>query len=137
MIAIYLVLLIVLALLHALVRVRVRRLERKFTTVAGEADKLLKQQSYRGGNSSRPDPYLAAKQQYALAQLAIKRDRTEGRYDSWQGFSERFGHFRRRLSGYRGKTVPYVLGVLDVVALTVVLDRFGFGLADLKTMLGI
>ena len=67
---------VVLALAHFLVRRRVVRLDRRFTAVASEADELLKQSTYRAGNS-RPDPYRTARQQYELAQLAMKRDRIE------------------------------------------------------------
>jgi hypothetical protein len=119
------------------VRWRVRRLERRFTSVAANADALLKQSGYKGGNCTRADPYAAAKQQYELARLAMKRDRIEQRYTSWQGFSERFGHLRRRLGSYRGRVVPYALGAIDVAAVLIVLDRFGLGLDELRSMLGI
>jgi hypothetical protein len=136
MILAYLLVLVVLALLHCLVRRRVARLERRFTAVAAEADALVKQTAFRGGNCSRADPYQVAKQQLALAHLAIKRDRVEERYTAWQGFSERFGYFRRRLSGYRGKVLPYLFGGLDVAAGLVVMDHFGV-VADLRAMLGV
>jgi hypothetical protein len=137
MIVAYLFLLLVLALVHFLVRRRVARLEARFTAVAAEADTLVKQASMRGGNCSRPDPYQAAKHQYALARLAMKRDRLEDRYTSWQSFSERFAKFRSRLVGYRGKALPYVFGVFDVATVMLVFDRFGVGLTQLKAMLGI
>jgi hypothetical protein len=137
MLAVYLYLLISLALLHWLVRVRVRRLERRYTTIAAEADTLLKKGSYRAGNGSRPDPYQAAKQQFELARLAMKRDRIEERYASWQSFSERFGQLRRRLSGYRGKVLPYLVGAIDVTGVMVALHQVGLSVTELRSMLGI
>jgi hypothetical protein len=137
MILLYLSLIVVLALAHVLVRWRVRRLERRFSAIAARADALLKSSGYKGGNCARPDPYQAAKQQYELAQLAMKRDRIEQRYTSWQGFSERFGHLRRRVAGYRGRVLPYAFGILDVAALLIVLEHFGTGVAGLKSLLGI
>ncbi len=117
-------------------RRRAARLERRFTAVAAEADALLKQSNYRSGNC-RPDPYQSAKQQFELAHLAMKRDLIEDRYTSWQAFSERVGRFRVRLYSYRGKVLPYIVGVGDVAGAVVILDRLGLGLHDLKAMLGI
>jgi hypothetical protein len=135
MIIVYLLFLVLTALLHWFVRLRVRRLERRFSAVAAAADALLKQTSFRGGNG-RSDPYAVAKSQYELACLAMKRDRIEERYTSWQSFAERFGRFRRRLSGYRGKVLPYAFGAADVAAVMVVIDRFGIDMAQLKAMVG-
>ena len=64
MIVLYVSLLIALALAHLLVRRRVARLERQYSRVAAEADALLKQTGYRGGNHNRPDPFVAARQQF-------------------------------------------------------------------------
>ncbi len=136
MLVVYLFLLIALALLHGLVRLRVSRLERRFSSVAAEADALLKKSSYRSGNS-RPDPYQSAKYQFELAQLAMKRDWIEDRYSSWQSFSERFGRLCAQLRGYRGRVLPYVVGAVDVAALTIALNQLGIGVTELRTMLGI
>jgi hypothetical protein len=133
----YLYLLISLAVLHWLVRVRVRRLERRFSAVAADADTLLKKSSYKAGNGTRPDPYQSAKQQFQLARLAMKRDRIEARYASWQSFSERFGQLRRRLAGYRGKVLPYLVGACDVAGIAVVLNQVGISVGQLRSMLGI
>jgi hypothetical protein len=137
MLVVYLYLLISLALLHWLVRLRVRRLERRYTSVAAQADALVKQGSYRSGNGSRPDPYQVAKQQFELARLAMKRDRLEDRYGSWQRFSERFGRLRGRLGGYRGRVLPYLVGAIDVAGIMVTLSYAGIGVSELRTMLGI
>src|SRR3954469_13850265 len=99
----YLLARVFLASVHLLVRWRVARLEKRYARLAADADKLLKQSCVRGGNSNRPDPFLAAKQQHELALVALKRDRVENRYVSRQKFSERFGSFRRGVAGYRGR----------------------------------
>jgi hypothetical protein len=137
MLIVYLYLLISLALLHWLVRLRVRRLERRFTAVVAEADTLLKKGSYRPGNGSRPDPYEAAKQQFELASLAMKRDRIEERYTAWESFSDRFGRLRGRLSGYRGKVLPYLVGALDVAIIMLALNHVGIDVSQLRSLLGI
>ena len=136
MIALYLVVLLLLALVQVFVRLRVKRLEKRYTRIAADADRLLKATATRGGNNNRPDAILAAKQQYELAQLALKRDRLEGRYGRWQSFSERFAGFRGRLACYRGRLVPYLFGLADVAAAVVVLDRLGVGVSDIRSMIG-
>ena len=83
------------------------------------------------GNGSRFDPLVTARQQFALAVVATKRDRVEERYSAWQSFAERFAQFRRRLAGFRGKAVPYVGGVLDVAFVVVV----GMTLGSLSTLI--
>jgi hypothetical protein len=135
MLPVYLSLLLVLALTQLLVRWRVARLEKRYARVAAEADALLKASSYRGGNCHRPDPLAAARQQYDLAEIARKRDRVEGRYTAWQGRSERLAYFRGRLRGYRGKLVPYVVGLLDLSGVVVLLNNLGVDLTPLTEML--
>jgi hypothetical protein len=135
MIVLYVSLLIALAVTHLLVRRRVARLERQYTRVAAEADTLLKQTGHRGGNHNRPDPFVAAKQQLDLARLAIRRDRVEARYAAWQSFSERFGGLRKRLGGYQGKLLPYLVGAFDVAGVALTLNWVGVGLADIHTAL--
>ena len=137
MVVLYLALLLVLALVQLVLRWRVARLEKRFVRVASEADALLKQVSTRPGNSNRVDPLVSARQQFDLAVVATKRAEVEDRYSSWQSFTERFAHFRRRLAGFQGKAVPYVGGVLDVAFVVVLLDWLGVGVAELRTLLGV
>ncbi len=136
MIVLYLFALIALAVLHALVRFRVSRLEKRFARTAAEADSLLKASQSRGGNN-RPDPYQSVKQQYELALLALKRDHSEARYGRWQAFSERFGASRRRLGGYRGRLLPYLCGLVDVAGVVLLAQRFDVGLTDVRSVLGL
>ena len=136
MVVLYLALLLVLALVQILLRWRVARLEKRYVRVASEADALLKQVGMRPGNGNRPDPLTSARQQFDLAVVAVKRSQVEDRYTAWQSFTERFAHFRRRLAGFQGKALPYVGGVLDVAFVVVLLDRFGVGLTEVKSLLG-
>lgn len=136
MLLFYVVLLVALALVQVALNWRVRRLERRYVRVAGDADALLKQ-APRGGTTNRQDALVAAKHQYALAQVALKRDTVEARYTRWQAAAERFAAVRRALAGYRGKAVPYAVGMLDVVAAVAVLDQYGVGVAQLKALLGL
>jgi hypothetical protein len=114
----------------------VARLGRRYVRVATDAGASVQAAAMRPGNNSKPDPLLAARQQYELAQLAVKRERVEKAYASWQSLNERFAGLRGAIAGYRGKVVPYVLGALDLAGLVVVLDQLGVNVADLKTMVG-
>ena len=136
MVVLYLSLLLVLGLVQLLLRWRVSRLEKRYARVASEADTLLKQVSMRPGNSSRVDPLVSARQQFDLAVVATKRAQVEDRYSAWQSFTERFAQFRRRLAGFQGRVMPYLGGVLDVAFVVVLLDWLGYGVTDLKTLLG-
>jgi hypothetical protein len=136
MLVLYVSLLVALALVQVVLRWRVRRLERRFVRVAAEADTLLKHTGQRGG-TNRTDPFLAARQQYELARLGMKRDRVERRYTAWQSFCENFSRFRGRLTGYRGKVLPYLVGAFDVAFVIVALDQFGVGPEQVKALLGL
>lgn len=125
MILLYLSLLLVLGLLRLLIAVRVRMLERKYARAAGEAQALMQQPDYRNGNSRHVDPYRSAKQQFLLGSLVQKRDRAEGRYAAWQARSEKLGRVSQRLRGWKGRLVPYLLGVADVALLLGVLSALG------------
>ena len=137
MVVLYVSLLVVLALLQVAVRWRVKRLERRYVRVAAEADALLKLSGQRAGHNSKADPFTAARQQFELARLALKRDRVEGRYAAWQSFSEKFAGLRGRLLRYKGKVAPYLGGALDVAGALLALDQVGVGLAQLKALLGL
>lgn len=137
MIVLYLALLLFLAVLHLLVRWRAWSLERRFVRVAAEADKLVKQTNYRGGNTNRPDACTSARQQYELALLTVKRDRVEARYTWWQGLAERLANWRKGLTTYRGKLVPYAVGVTDVAAVVMTMQKVGLSLGELRSLIGL
>jgi hypothetical protein len=136
MIVLYYLARLLLSVLHLLVRYRTARLEKRYVRLAAEADTLLKASQTRGG-TNKPDPCNHAKQQYALAQVALKRDRVENRFTSWQKFSERFGTVRRGLASYRGRLLPYVFGLVDVATVAVVLSHFEIGVTEVRSMIGI
>lgn len=110
-----------------LIRRRATQLEARYARVAREADQLLRQPAYKEGNSSKQDPYLTAKKQYALALIADKRDKVEARYAAAQELSEKFARFARRVRAWKGRTLPYTFGAVDVAMLLTLVDYFGFG----------
>jgi hypothetical protein len=127
MLFLYLSLLLLLALVRVLFHFRARRLEKKFVRTAAAADELIRTTGTRGGTSNRADPYVAAKHQYELARVALKRDAVEARYARWQARSERLGHWLTRLRGWKGRFLPYALGALDVAGVLVVVEHLGAG----------
>jgi hypothetical protein len=127
MIVLYLSVLLLLGAIHFLLRRRAVRLERRYARAAGEADELLRQASFREGNSPRPDPYQSAKRQYRLGQAAEKRDAVEVRYTAWQTRAERCGALIARLRRWRGKVLPYAFGLADAALLLVLVERLAPG----------
>ena len=127
MIFVYSTALVLLGAAHFLVRRRAASLEKKFIRVSKQADDLLRQSTYRDGNSNRGDPYLAAKRQYRLAVLADQRDRVEGRYTNWQVRSDKLSKLKARLRNWKGRKLPYTLGVLDVTGALALIDYLGAG----------
>src|SRR5260370_9496068 len=125
MILIYSSVLLVLGVVKFLIVRHAKALEKKYVRVAKEADTLLKQPSHREGNSSRIDPYVAAKRQYLLGLLAQKRDRVEAKYAAWQVFSEKFGRFVCGVQRWKGRKLPYTFGAADVACLLRPIDYLG------------
>jgi hypothetical protein len=95
---------------------RARALEHKFIRAANQADALAKEMSYRGGNNSAADPLRTARRQFELGRMVQARDRLETKYDTWEARAEKYRKLRDRLRNCRGRFVPYVFGVIDVVA---------------------
>jgi hypothetical protein len=127
MLIVYAAVLFLLGVIQFMLRRRVARLEKVHTRYAGEAEALLKQVSFREGNGNRPDPYQAAKRQYELGRLADKRDSARERLIAWQNFTDRFVALRRRLRSFKGKTLPYLFGALDVVLVLTLVELFVAG----------
>jgi hypothetical protein len=127
MIFLYTFLLLFLGIVKALIDRRVARLERKYARVAMAADALLHQPVFREGNSNRSDPCQTAKRQFLLGGLVQKRDRIEAKHVAWQQFSEKFGRLIVRLRDWKGKKLPYTLGVVDVSCVLCVIDYLGVG----------
>lgn len=127
MILLYTVLLLLLAAVKLLADRRAAGLERKFCRAATEADALLKQASYKGGNRADMDPYKVAKRQYVLGHLVHKQDRYEARYDAAQALAEKLGRALTAVREWKGKKLPYTFGVVDVSFLLYLIDHLGVG----------
>jgi hypothetical protein len=126
MILLYALLIVLLVVARFVIGRRVAALERKYTRVARATDDLLREPRPRPGNSGRPDPYAAARQAYLLGQAVEKRERVETRYFAWQKRREKFGAFVAAVRGWKGRKLPYAVGVLDVLLVIGALDYLGF-----------
>jgi hypothetical protein len=127
MILIYTFLLIVLGIIGFLINRRVAALEKKYSRTAEEADKLLLKSTLRGGTNSKLETAETAKRQFVLGQLMHKRDSLEAKYASWQSFADKFGRMQNRLREWKGRKLPYTMGVLDVSGALYMIDYFGVG----------
>ncbi len=127
MILLYSALIGVLVLAKFLIGWRVKALEKKYARVAKEADVLVKQPIFKDGNGSRIDPYTTAKRQYQIGVLAQKRDRVEAKYEGWQRSADRLGRYVAKLRSWKGKTLPYTFGAVDVIFILGTIDYLGFG----------
>jgi len=116
MMILYVTLLFLLLAVRFVAARRAASLERKYARTAQAARDALERTSLRPGTSNRIDPYRAARDQYVLGQLAQKRDRVEGRYVAWKARSERLGRAVSRLRGWKGRWLPYFVGIIDVVS---------------------
>lgn len=106
---------------------RAAYLEKRYVRTAKAADNLSRELTLRGGNSSAPDPCETAKRQYLLGLLVQKRDRLEARYSTWAALAERVQRDLGRLRTWKGKKLPYTLGVVDVSCLLYLIDWLGVG----------
>jgi hypothetical protein len=126
MVLLYTWLIFVLGVAKFLIGWRAKSLERKYVRVAKEADGLLKQPTFKEGNSSRGDPFMSAKRQYLIGLLAQKRDRVEAKYAAWQTCADKFGRFVASLRSWKGKKLPYTFGAVDVLFVLGLIDYLGF-----------
>ena len=129
MILLYTFLLIVLGTVGFLIRRRAVSLERKYTKTAADVDQLsFNTLPFRQGNSnSKLDTAESAKRQYLLGQLTQKRDSLEARSHAWQGRAERFDKAVAAICEWKGRKLPYTMGVVDVSAAMYAIDYFGLG----------
>jgi hypothetical protein len=127
MIFLYTALLAALGVCHWLFKRRASTLERKYARVSRQADEVLRQLNLRPGIGNRPDTCEAAKRQYRLALLATRRDKVEGRYTRAQSRADRLAKLRNRLRAWKGRTLPYTFGVLDVTGALALVDYLGAG----------
>ena len=126
MIVVYTALIFVLGAARILFSWRTRMLERKYARVAREVDGLLKQPAYRDGNSNRLDPLAAARRGYVLGLMVQKRDQVEAKFMTWQRQADRFKRDVAHVQSWKGKTLPYTLGAVDIACVLGLIDHFGF-----------
>ncbi len=147
MILLYTSLLLFLVAAKFLIDRRVGRLERKYSQTAKATDGLLvepaakaepltiagipvqvaKRTQLREALPTKADLAESAKRQLQLGLLVQKRDRLEAKHDAWTARSERLGRWVARVRSWKGRKLPYTMGVLDVSSAMVVVDRFGLG----------
>jgi hypothetical protein len=115
MMLLYTLLVFLLGAAKLLIQRKASALARKYSQVAQQTDKMLRETVYKEGNSARLDPYQTAKKHYLLGCMVEKKERLEAKHFSWQARAERFGKFVARVRGWRGKVLPYVVGATDVL----------------------
>jgi hypothetical protein len=127
MLLLYTFLLLLLGVAKFLIGRRLASLERKYSRLALQADRLVRSPQFKEASGGRPDPYQIAKRQYQLGVLAQKRDRVEEKHDAWQVFADRFNRLVTRVRGWKGRALPYTFGVVDVMLLLALADYLAFG----------
>jgi hypothetical protein len=106
---------------------RATALERKYVRLAKEVNALPRESCFKEGNSSRHDPFQAAKRQYLLGVLVERKDRLEARHHRWAQRVERLTRLIHKLQGWKGRLVPYALGAIDIVTTMCTLDYVSQG----------
>jgi hypothetical protein len=106
---------------------RARGLERRYVHAAQTVDRVLHRDVIKPGNGSRPDVCLAAKRHFQLGQLVDQRDRIEQKYVAWQQAADRLARAFARVRDWKGKKLPYTMGVVDVSGALWLIDFLGAG----------
>ncbi len=132
MLVLYSLLRMLLRVATACLRGRVAAVERRYAIVALKADKLARESQIKPGNAEKTDPALLAKRTLQLGRYAEQRDQLEELHDRWTHRYESIANLGRALSHWNGKTVPYLLGIVDLVVVLALLQ--GLGLAPLSQL---
>src|SRR5262249_23754650 len=122
--------LIFLVILCWIVRRSVAALEEKYWPTTTEAEQRGLKQILPGHGTygyARVDAAEMATRQFWLGQLVQKRDRLEDKHASWLAFADKFNGFVNRLREWKGRKLPYTMGVLDVSGALYLIDYFGVG----------
>jgi hypothetical protein len=127
MILLYTLALFLLGVIKMLIGWRVAFLERRYTRAALAVVKLLREPAFRDGNGNRGDVGQSAKRQYQLGVLVQQRDYLEAKHDRWQLRAEKIGAAVNAVRSWKGRKLPYTLGVLDVSGLLYLIDYLGAG----------
>lgn len=126
MIPLYTLMLTALAGVKWAIAGRAARTEKKYTRAALDAEQLARQMQAKPGTAAAADAFTQAKRQYELGRVVEARDRLETKFVGWQTWAEKVAGVLTRFRGWKGRFVPYLLGVVDVVLVLVLLDRLGF-----------
>src|SRR5262249_3571727 len=126
MIFLYAFLLLLLGVMWFLLNRRAAALERAYARTALAADQMLREAAFRAG-TNKQDQYQTAKRQYLLGRLVQQRDRLEAKHDAWQHRADRCGRALAALRRWKGKTLPYTFGALDVWYALQLIDYVGAG----------
>jgi hypothetical protein len=127
MILLYTLLVALLGSAAFVLRRRANRLEGQYTKAAEAVERLLREDGLKPGNSNKPDLCRSARRHYLLGQLVEKRDRVEQKYLAWQHAADRYARRVERVRAWKGRKLPYSLGVLDVSSALWVVDHLGVG----------
>jgi hypothetical protein len=127
MILLYTFALFLFGAVHWVIQRRAIALGRTYSQRAEAVLKLVSTPVWKLGNSAKHDPCASAKHQYELGQLALQRDRAEVKYYKAQHAADRLGRWLAAAKAWKGKKLPYTLGVCDVWLVLYVIDRLGVG----------
>lgn len=127
MIVLYTLLVFLLSAAKLLIQRKAAALAKKYSQLAQQTDKVLRESVMKEGNSSKLDPYQSAKRHYLLGSLVERKETLEAKHFAWQAFSERFGKFARRVRDCQGKVLPYVVGAADVLIVLGVIEAYQLG----------
>jgi hypothetical protein len=127
MIVLYTVALAFLGAAKFLIDRRVAALEKRYLRTVDAADHLLREPAPRPGKNTRLEMAQAAKHQLALGLVVERQDRLEAKYEDWQKFSRSFGAFVTRIRNWKGKKLPYTMGVIDVSLVLTAVDYLWAG----------
>jgi len=150
MILLYSTLLIFLVTAKFLIDRRAARLEKKHSQTASAADALIvpsapketpraepltiagipvavakRTQVRSDPGPSKADLEDTAKRQLQLGLLVQKRDRLEEKHLAWAARSESVGRAVARVRAWKGKKLPYTMGVADVSTAMYLVDHYG------------
>lgn len=89
------------------------RLERRYTKAALAAEALARQLQTKRGNGNL-DPFATAKSHYEFGRLVETRDRLEEKFLAWQGRAEGVARAAKNIVNWKGRTVPYLGGAIDL-----------------------
>lgn len=125
MILLYTLLLLFLGLIKFLVDRRANYLAWRYGAVARNVDNVLRETTFKDGNSSKFNPCKAAQRQLILGLLVQKKEKLESKHFTWTGISEKLGRVIDRLRNWKGQKLPYTMGALDVWLILYLIDHLG------------